>query len=420
VFAPNRNVLRRWFQCWLVLGVLGVFLIALFRGASMHLGGADAGPTVQVRGTQRVGNYDTSVLRAETADALSEWFSANGLKALGSRGRRIVDDYIADGWCFLVSRLRNEKGALATPHPLQITFPAAQPVYPMKLTAVADSTTRVELFVIADSCAEARGFRCIVRDVFRYVDKKRDAWPYGAMPYFEAAATYDLAIGHPDVASLMWDDCAVTRLSADLGPKDMTEDINIRLTGDRTPRRMTAYSGQGRADIVRALSVCAIMPLLVFLMAAFRLRRPWRLWKGIGILLLVALVPAVAMVTYHSLPTVPVHAGGGMPRCWAQSHIGTLIRHPQLLKAEDPIPRPISPQQRERIPDLIDEFSPGGSVNPFSGERMRDERSPGNYSVRVVDGVTYLCLYDGDAREYRVEFSPAPAQATQPDSRPAP
>ncbi|NIA21757.1 MAG: hypothetical protein GWP05_07300 [Anaerolineaceae bacterium] len=45
-------------------------------------------------------------------------------------------------------------------------------------------------------------------------------------------------------------------------------------------------------------------------------------------------------------------------------------------------------------------------VNPFTGRRMKYERSPGNFSSRRIGGKTYLCFYDIDGRETRVELKP--------------
>ena len=44
--------------------------------------------------------------------------------------------------------------------------------------------------------------------------------------------------------------------------------------------------------------------------------------------------------------------------------------------------------------------------NPLTGKRMTFERSPGNFSVRTVDGHKYLCFYYLTGREYRVELPP--------------
>ena len=49
-----------------------------------------------------------------------------------------------------------------------------------------------------------------------------------------------------------------------------------------------------------------------------------------------------------------------------------------------------------------------GVINPFTGEKMKFERSPGNFSVRRVEGVTCICLYDDSARELRVHLSGRP------------
>ncbi|MHC4716068.1 MAG: hypothetical protein ACYS5V_03805, partial [Planctomycetota bacterium] len=51
--------------------------------------------------------------------------------------------------------------------------------------------------------------------------------------------------------------------------------------------------------------------------------------------------------------------------------------------------------------------SPEYATNPFTGQEIRYERSPGNFSTRQVEGGTYFCLYDIDVKESRVMMGPA-------------
>ena len=41
------------------------------------------------------------------------------------------------------------------------------------------------------------------------------------------------------------------------------------------------------------------------------------------------------------------------------------------------------------------------AINPLTGKKIRQERSPFNYALRTVDGQKVLCLYDLDGREIR-------------------
>ena len=64
-----------------------------------------------------------------------------------------------------------------------------------------------------------------------------------------------------------------------------------------------------------------------------------------------------------------------------------------------------------RASKAIEKHSFGDAVsrdtidNPFTGEKMKFERSPGNFSVRRIEGVTYICLYDDSARELRIPLA---------------
>lgn len=124
-------------------------------------------PGVSISSTQRVGEYDATVLRADDPGALDTWLTTNGLTGLDATDRPVVADYIARKWCFVVSRFRKD-AATVTPHPIRATFPAQRPVYPMKLTGTAGSETRVELFVIAASIATPAWLPTIeYRNVYR-------------------------------------------------------------------------------------------------------------------------------------------------------------------------------------------------------------------------------------------------------------
>jgi len=55
-----------------------------------------------------------------------------------------------------------------------------------------------------------------------------------------------------------------------------------------------------------------------------------------------------------------------------------------------------------------------GDTNLYTGKRVCQERTPGNFSSRTIDGKKYFCTYDVDGKEYRVELP----KDTAPDSRP--
>jgi len=396
-----------------IIYVLIGFLVPGLGHAGLSVG---AGSAVDVKTFERVGNYDVAVLRAKEAAALSDWLKERLLQPLDAPAVKLVDDYITRGWCFVVARLRREAGGAANPHPISATFPAERPVYPMKLTSLAGSTTRVELFIIAEQTAGAERFRRVASDMFgpRAAAGSDDVT---RAPHYAALET-GLVIGSPDVGELMWGGCVVTHLAAELTPRQMGFDVGIGLS-EMKPHRDVVFSKRGRRELVRTVLLCGAVVVLLVSAALFRGRRIYRWWKHKVLLVLVALVLLTAGVVRVAVSVVPVRAGREL------GPIGMYIRHQQLtstvlsLAREGRMHAGMTTADLSTFPDLLDNVTtrPGSAVNPFTGEKMRFERSPGNFSTRTVDNVTYFCLYDADCREYRVALPPAPAPKTESDVR---
>jgi hypothetical protein len=159
----------------------------------------------------------------------------------------IARDYIRDGWHFVVSRLRREGSGLSVPHPIAMTFPAAEPVYPMRLTALADSETYLELFVAAEQRASAPGtpLRADFCDHYRYRGDLGRNYEDGSQSVagFQSES-FGADIGHPAAMRELWDGCCLTKLTGTFSPDDMSSDI--RLDWDAAgPSRRHHFSRQG-------------------------------------------------------------------------------------------------------------------------------------------------------------------------------
>ena len=62
------------------------------------------GATVEVASEERVGPYETAVIRADDAAAITEWLLANGYQ-IGDLGAELLEPYVANGSYFLALRL---------------------------------------------------------------------------------------------------------------------------------------------------------------------------------------------------------------------------------------------------------------------------------------------------------------------------
>ena len=113
-------------------------------------------PTVNVLSSSHVGNYQVNVLSAQSPETLETYLKDNGFSALPASSKNVVADYIKNKWVFLTAKLDADAKGFHTPHPLSVQFKTTSPVFPMRLTALADTTTRVDLFVVADQQASAK------------------------------------------------------------------------------------------------------------------------------------------------------------------------------------------------------------------------------------------------------------------------
>jgi hypothetical protein len=399
IFIRNRATLNSAIVLITLLVLLaGFFLPALGTGGSSE--GSGAG--VEVKSFQRVGNYDVAVLRAKTADALSTWLKDHSFQALDAPSIKVVEDYISRGWCFVVARLTRTAGGAATPHPISATFPAMAPVYPMKFTRLANSKTCVELFVVAKQMAAAKGFRRAGAD--RYLFHK-DTRAEETAPYYEAQETGPV-IGNPDLGELLWKGCVITQLTADMTPEQMDRDVEVRLV-ELTPDRDVVYSERGRRGITYLILLGGVSIGLIASAAVFRgMRRPRNLeLKALAIF--AAFVLVFAGIIYAAVPVIPVRAGRDMG--WIRMFIRQrdLAMVTMMMAHDGRLHAGMSDEEFAKFPDMLGGYlrTPEKfALNPLTGEKMRFERTPGNFSRRIVGGVTYFCLYDADGREYRVKL----------------
>lgn len=106
---------------------------------------------VDVVSEDRVGPYETAIIRSENAEAILDWLTSNGYQ-LGELGAELLAPYVEDGFLFLALRLAadSEIGDL---QPIAMTYAGGQPMIPIRLTAVA---TEPDLGVFAWVLGPAR------------------------------------------------------------------------------------------------------------------------------------------------------------------------------------------------------------------------------------------------------------------------
>jgi hypothetical protein len=402
-------------------GLLYLLILALFLPA-LNIAGIGGGtPGVEVVSTQRVGHYDVSVVRGKDIAALGRWIEGNGLRALDEKALAIVDDYIARGWCFAVARLGREAEGEATPHPIRVTFPVEQPVYPMRLTSIAGSKTRVELYVIADRMAAADGFRLASADAYE-MRPADPLIPYSGpaafgSPVMGEAVNLRLRIGNAEAVEMMWDGCVLTRLEADLRPEDMDKDVMLRLEPLQT-HRDTFFSSRGRDDVVLAVFLWGMIPVAGYAaVVCNKQRRPTRA-QGRRLTILAAGVLAIALVASLLIPTVAVGPSMTLVRMHMRMRARDLAYIAQSMAARGVLDSGKSDDEIAQFAQkavasdyLAKDNETDLLINPMTGGPGRCERSPGNFSVRHLGDEAWLCFYDENGVAVRAVLLPPPPAA---------
>ncbi|WP_258037164.1 DUF2330 domain-containing protein, partial [Streptomyces sp. SM14] len=133
--------------------------------------GADGG--VEVVGREQLGPFDVARLAAGDPRALEEWLRENGF-ALSERLGGELEHYVTAGWEYVAVRLVPGAGDEAADEavdrktdesavlggrlePLHLSFATDEPVYPMRLSRLADNPQRLTLYVLADHRTELAG-----------------------------------------------------------------------------------------------------------------------------------------------------------------------------------------------------------------------------------------------------------------------
>ena len=391
-----------WILCFVL--ILGLFAPTLSQGTTEDFFQEADADGIDVSQIQRVDDYEMAVLRATSGAALTDWLAANKLKQLDAAGQQIVDEYIARKWCFVVARLAGAGDRTGVPHPIAATFRADRPVYPMKLTALADSTTRVDLFVAADVQMAAPGFETILADRFTrraYAIEDLDR----PQPWFDSGHG-PITIGNPDAVALLGGPCIVTHLRADLSPEDMDRDIELTpVEFDR--QRAHHLTTQSRRSLILVMLTLGGITLAVGCLPLFAYRRRPKGWQ-VRLLagLILALLVTVAVI-HFLVPATPVRTMRLPLYSTYRLELGGLNHFVASLAVDGKIHREMTGEKiiqalkrEEYVPEYFIK------VNPLTGQPIKDERTPGNYSIRHEGDRTFFCLYDRNGREYRTELKP--------------
>jgi hypothetical protein len=306
----------------------------------------------------------------------------------------VVQDYIGRGWRFVTAKLATDGGGEATAHPLSISFPTAQAVYPMRLTGLSGAAVALELYVAADQAAAAPGMRRVFCDQFSvhhrsvYTPASRMLRQSGGEPGDQLTGVESwLTLGHPDLRRVLWSGCWLSKLTGSLPPEAMAGDLTISW---ETPRaeRQTLFTWQATVNLgLIALDVLLTLGILLVLLG-------WGLgWfsgmKMLRVLAWSALAAAAAFVAvYLALPTTPTSSVGGKGGSSGDKMTA-------MVRWLDDAPWEVD--KRKQTPATFAASLRAESanwINLYSGGPIREEDSPGNFTLKVEEHRLVFTFYD--------------------------
>ena len=378
-----------------------VLLLALFVlwGVLMpSLGGAGgqgrAHAGVVVEQTARVGDYEISVIRANAQDALNSWLQANGYSELPPEGQPIVTGYINEGWVFAAVRLVRDEAGRNTPHPVRFQFPSPEPVYPMRLTALAGGEPQLELFVIGQERASSAWLRTEFCERYRRDD--------GELCYGLITRCH---IGHAAIRTLIWDGAILTKLAGGVPASRMSEDLPLSWE-PFSPHQERWFTREGAAWSALIFALVAVSTgvagaaLPVVRKGLFVGR--WRAWVQRVLLPGLATVAVSSVVLYLVLPKLGrAEVRTSRHRRWWHDHQLVLSRLDHILQAEPEICA-LAPDQA--ADELLSRLHRLHVDNPFQGGTVVHEDSPGNVTVRQDAAALVVSVYDVHGRAHTKHY----------------
>jgi len=407
----------------LVLLILFAMLPSLARSRSLGLGvdetAVESGLTIHSR--ELIGDYEVSILSASDPNSLIEWLKSNGF-AHDERDRRVIDDYVADGWFFAAVKLSRPLLATATstPHPLVFKFKTATPIYPLRLTGTQDVPVSIDLYIFGP------GMAVVDHSEFKTVQCGiSERWPQNANVWTWRKQNEDaVALVHPQLCALVPAAPVATKLTGKLTPAAMSRDVRISWAPARTVRDRL-FTRKGLRTIILNYAIGTICALSVLLVAMSR-RFPGHTSRAViawGVLVLATASASCAAYVY--LPKTDLQPP---QRAASANRVIQQIVLPRDLRRSSQHPTTVARELDAMRPALEKLLREGGehwkslyALNNFTGRPRIEEDSPGNYRVRKTPSSVEYLWYDQDGGEHVVRLAEELERVldTQPASVPA-
>lgn len=367
--------------------VLALLVSMLFPalGTSKAAASTASASAVTIMDRRLVGVFDTTTISSRDPLALQAWLRENGF-SVPTNSEPVIADYVRDGWVFVTAKVNRDQAdaQTSTAHPLSFTFPTAKPVYPMRLTGLDNGPLRVELYVFAPGRAEARHFqveRCT-----------RPAYPeppkpsrYG--PSWGRWSPDTLIVVHPLLRQWVEGTAVATKLTATLTPDQMREDVWLRASHYQEKRnRLYSETAAMTMALNWGSGVFAVGLLAAYGLFFARAGQRARFGPTVGLAAIAGLV--LTGLVYLILPTAEVRLVK-RPFSGAQHVLRYLAMElwDDQPRTREEVRRELrqllaTPSEEHPGVRLAQHFGGTGWANLLLGGSIREEDSPGNFTVR--------------------------------------
>lgn len=392
----------------LILLLAALLIPTLSTAGSKGMASSDTGQAVSILDRRLVGVFETTTIASRDLSALQTWLRENGF-AISTNSRPVIASYVKDGWVFVAAKVRRDKpdAETSTPHPLSFTFKSGTPVYPMRLTGVDNGPLTVELYVFGPKRAEAENFK-----VERCTHPSYPAPPEPS-PYAEnwlRRAPEPPAIVHLLLRKWVAGAPVATKLTATLTPAQMQQDVWLRWS-DFLEKKGQLYSEAGALTVGLnwGSALFAIGLIAAYALLFVRPTRQPHFGPAVGLLTVASLV--LTGLIYISLPTTKVR----LVKRPSLNAYSTMFRLRDQLPEQPATRAELSTAARgvlspptNNLPPEHTAFSTGKESwdNLLLGGAIREEDSPGNFTLRENGDKLEFVVYDTQGAEHVLDSWP--------------
>jgi hypothetical protein len=366
-------------------------------GKAKALASTASANAVTVLDRRLVGVFETTTIASRDPKALRTWLRENGF-SVSTNSEPVIADYIRDGWVFVTAKVNRDHPdtQTSTAHPLSFTFPTTKPVYPMRLTGVDNGALQVELYVFAPWRAEARHFqveRC-TRPAYPAIPKPV---PYGLSWSRWSPETPNIV--HPLLHQWVNGAPVATKLTATLTPDQMREDVWLRAS-DYQEKRNRLYSKTAAMTVALnwGSGLFAVGLLAAYGICFVRLGRREKFGRAVGLIAVASLM--LSGLIYLALPTTQVRLvkspSTGMQNVLRYLSMELWNDQPQSREEVRQELRRLlaTPSEEHSGVRMAQHFGGTGWANLLLGGSIREEDSPGNFTLRENQDELEFLGYD--------------------------